>query len=515
MRGRDFSAGGPIFEKIFVTLQAKQRDNDMNRILLTMLLLICSLGASAAKVKYPGKKAFIYRYYLADKNASTYSLEKPTRYLSRKSVERRQRQGLAVDSTDLPVPRSYVRQFMVKNAEVLGTSRWQNTVLVRSADSTLLCLLAQLPIVKDYACVFVAPDSIDKPEPASQNVHETFNRWDSLRGDPMGMARTQIEMLGGDRLHEVDLRGRGMTIAVLDGGFQNADRLKCFAKTRIKGIHDFVSPLSEDKLYGGIDHGTKVLSALAAQAPEVMVGSAPEADYWLLRCEDYFTEMPIEEDYWIMAAEFADSVGVDIINSSLGYNEYDNGLGSYCLHDLDGKTAMISRSASMLARKGIVLCNSAGNSGMGVWKKITVPADAFDILTVGAINQEGKNAPFASIGPTQDGRVKPDVVALGSGTTLISGRGTLVRDMGTSFSTPIVCGLVACLWQGLRHKTALEIINMVRQSCSQYETPDNILGYGVPDLWQAYMIGRVSLKESSMDATPNSKSEDEQHTDTL
>ena len=488
----------------------------MHRAIFLLITLLLTLAQTEAKVKYLGPKKYVYRYYIYNKVGGKYSLDRPTRFLSHKSVERRKRQGLRVDSTDLPVPESIVSRFRVKGAEVMGTSRWNNTVLVSSRDTSLLLLLAQLPCVREARMVFQSPDSVDALGDAFRpRCHETFNRWDSLRGDPMGMARTQIEMLGGDRLHEVDLRGRGMTIAVLDGGFQNADRLKCFAKTRIKGIHDFVSPLSEDKLYGGIDHGTKVLSALAAQAPEVMVGSAPEADYWLLRCEDYFTEMPIEEDYWIMAAEFADSVGVDIINSSLGYNEYDNGLGSYCLHDLDGKTAMISRSASMLARKGIVLCNSAGNSGMGVWKKITVPADAFDILTVGAINQEGKIAPFASIGPTQDGRVKPDVVALGSGTTLISGRGTLVRDMGTSFSTPIVCGLVACLWQGLRHKTALEIINMVRQSCSQYETPDNILGYGVPDLWQAYMIGRVSLKESSMDATPNSKSEDEQHTDTL
>ena len=297
-------------------------------------------------------------------------------------------------------------------------------------------------------------------------------------------------MLGGDRLHDLNLRGKDITIAVLDGGFQNADRLQCFANTRIVGERDFVSPSTKERLYGGIDHGTKVLSVLAAEAPEVMIGTAPDANYWLLRCEDSCTEMPIEEDYWTMAAEFADSVGVDIINSSLGYNEYDNRMGSYHIQDLNGKTAMISRSASLLAQKGIILCNSAGNSGMGSWKKITVPADAFDIITVGAINQEGTNAPFSSIGPTQDGRVKPDVVALGSGTTLISGRGTLIHDMGTSFSTPIVCGLVACLWQSLREKTALEIIDLVRESCSQYETPDNIFGFGLPDFWKAYTIGK-------------------------
>ena len=145
----------------------------------------------------------------------------------------------------------------------------------------------------------------------------------------------------------------------------------------------------------------------------------------------------------------------------------------------------------MLAKKGIILVNSAGNSGMGPWKKISFPADAHDILTVGAVNQEKKNAPFSGVGPTQDGRVKPDVMALGSPASLISGRGSIVRDMGTSFSTPLVAGLVACLWQALPDKTALEIINLVRQSSSNYKEPDNIFGYGITNFWRAYMIGRA------------------------
>ena len=191
-----------------------------------------------------------------------------------------------------------------------------------------------------------------------------------------------------------------------------------------------------------------------------------------------------------MAAEFADSLGADIITSSLGYNEYD-GAHYYHQRDLDGQTALISRTASMLAKKGIILINSAGNSGMGPWKKISFPADAHDILTVGAVNLEKKNAPFSGVGPTQDGRVKPDVMALGSPASLISGRGSIVRDMGTSFSTPLVAGLVACLWQALPDKTALEIINLVRQSGSNYKEPDNIFGYGIPNFWRAYMIGRA------------------------
>lgn len=451
------------------------------------------------KVKYPGPKLFVYRYYLNDKKGGKHTLDRPGKYLSQKSIERRKRQKLKVDSTDLPIPESQLMRFRVKGARIFGVSKWNNTVLVGSADTTLLNLLAQLPNVREARKVFQSPDSINGPLSQQKRIiQDHFNRWDSVRNDPLGVSRTQIEMLGGNRLHEIELYGKGMTIAVLDGGFQNVDRLGCFSQMKLKGTHNFVS-VAEDyddgDFFGGIDHGTKVLSVMAAVAPEVIMGTAPDADYWLLRCEDPLTEMPIEEDYWAMAAEFADSVGVDIINSSLGYNEFDNNEGNYHLRDLDGHKALISHTASMLSHKGIVLCNSAGNSGMGHWKKITAPADAEDIITVGAVNSEMRNAPFASVGPTQDGRIKPDIVAMGSGTALISGRGSLVRDMGTSFSTPLISGLVACLWQGLPKLSAIEIIDLVRQCSSQADEPDNILGYGIPDFWQAYMIGRTKGEE--------------------
>ena len=481
-----------------------------NLLLLTVFLLLASTDAHAAKIKMPGKKTYVYRYYLIDKQASTYSLSKPARFLSRKSLERRQQQGLSLDSTDLPVVRSYVRQFAVKGADVLGTSRWQNTVVVRSTDTLLLQHLAQLPIVREARCVYVSPDSIDKQEDIRWNVHETFNRWDSVRNDPYGMARQQIEMLHGISLHEAGLTGRGMTIAILDGGFQNYDRIPALRHARLLGVKDFVEPANTnpDRMaatpnatsgtsFQGIDHGTKVFSAMAAYAPEVIIGTAPDASYWLLRSEINETEQPLEEDYWTMAAEYADSVGADIINSSLGYYKYDEGMTSYQLRDLDGQTAFISRSASMLASKGIILCNSAGNSGMGQWKKIGVPADARDILTVGAVDGDGRLAAFSSIGPSQDGRVKPDIVARGSNTTLLSGRGTLVHDMGTSFSTPVTCGMVACLWQGLPQMTALDIMELVRQNANQHDAPNNIYGHGLPNFWKAYQQGHDNKTEAS------------------
>lgn len=466
-------------------------------IILLLLALVTALPAGARK-KAVAQRSFVFRYYLRDKKGCGFSVDHPSRFLSAKSIERRRRQRLRVDSTDLPVSRHYVERFQGDDTEVLGTSRWHNTVVVRSRDSVLLRQLGRQPFVRESRLVWQSPDSVEAGDDDMERlVRDEFQKWDSVKNDPYGMSRPQIEMVMGERLHEIGLRGEGMTVAVLDGGFQNVDRIPCLQGVRIAGTKDFVGGQRERTasskgraFFEGIDHGTKVLSVLAAHAPEVMLGSAPDATYWLLRCEDPATEQPIEEDYWTMAAEYADSVGVDIISSSLGYTEYDKHLGSYRLKDLDGKTALISQSASMLARKGIVHCNSAGNSGMNTWKKIGVPADAADILAVGAVNSDGRIAAFSSVGPSQDLRVKPDVVATGSSTALVNGKGMLTHDMGTSFATPVVSGMVACLWQGLRQKTALEIIELVRRSARQYEEPDNVYGYGVPDFWQAYLIGQ-------------------------
>jgi hypothetical protein len=472
----------------------------MNRILLLLIVFLTALSSQPAegKTRWRGQKQHIYRFYLRDKKDCGFSLDHPSRFLSAKALERRRRQHLRVDSTDLPLSKIYLEKLRVKGTRIVGQSRWNNTVLVASADSSLLHLMAQLPFIERSQHVWTSPDSIE--EVVKMRYHEHYNRWDSLRGDPFGMGRTQIEMLNGERLHEIDLRGQGMTIAVLDGGFQNVHALPCFYSTHIAGTHDFVTQVigkngknndDDNSFYMGIDHGTKVLSAMAAQSAEVLQGTAPEANYWLLRCEDPTTEMPIEEDYWAMAAEYADSIGADIINSSLGYNEFDNPRQNHRLYQLDGNTTIISQAASMLARKGIILVNSAGNTGMGPWKKICVPADAHEILTVGAITAEKRCAPFAAVGPTQDGRIKPDVVALGAPAALISGAGIVTHDMGTSFSTPVVCGLVACLWQAFPKKSAIDIINLVRKTADNYKTPDNVYGFGVPNFWKAYMIGKL------------------------
>ena len=445
------------------------------------------------RVRYKDGPAYIYRVSLTDKEGTPYAIDHPTRFLSRRAVERRRRQGLAVDSTDLPVSPRYVKMLHREGVSIIGKSRWQNTLLVRVKDTTLVGQLRQLPCVKGCKLVWLSPDSIT-PDRRTK-YHDHFEPHDSLANELYGTAAAQTSSLNGDQLHKSGLLGKGMMIAILDGGFKNADRIPEFQKIDIRGWHDFVSP-EEPALFSETDHGTKVLSVMGAYHPHVFIGTAPKASYWLLRSEDQQTEQEVEEDYWTMAAEFADSVGCDVINSSLGYNEYDYKWMSYRQWQLDGQTAFISRSAAMLSRKGIVLCNSAGNSGMGPWKKIGVPADADHILTIGAISdvETQRIAAFSSVGPSQDGRVKPDVVALGAPARVISGRGTITDSMGTSFSSPVVCGLVACLWQGLPHRSAEEIMDIVRQSGHNYLHPDNIYGYGVPDFWQAYLKGMENEK---------------------
>ncbi len=457
---------------------------------LLLTLIVCTTMVHAAwwegspKVRNKAERGYIFRFWLKDKQGSPYTLDRPQDFLSAKAVERRQQQHLAIDSTDLPVSTVYLHLFRRKGTRIVGTSRWNNTLLIYTPDTTRLEEMKHLACVVRWAKVWQSPDSVS-PLPDRPRIHDDFNRWDSVPDSRYGAAEAQIAAVGGQRLHQQGFCGRGMTIAILDGGFENADRLPALAHAQVAGTKDFL-PFSSHRLFQGTDHGTRVFTAMAAMAPHVMIGTAPEATYWLLRCEDRQSEQPVEEDYWAMAAEFADSVGADLVNSSLGYTRFDNHQDDHCYAEMDGHTTLISHTASMLAGKGIVLVCSAGNNGMGPWKKIDFPADADDILTVGAVTPQLTNAPFSSVGPTQDGRVKPDIMAPGSPASLISGRGTLVQDMGTSFAAPIVCGMAACLWQALPGLSARSLMEIIRQSGNNQSHPDNIYGYGVPDFYKAY-----------------------------
>ena len=440
-------------------------------------------------VSFPGGRCMMYRLYLRDKDLqhTPFSVNRPEQFLSARSIERRKRQGLPVDVTDLPIAPAYLDSVSRTGIEIVGQSKWNNTLLVKIHKEKELNKLNSLSFITKKLKVFSSPDSITERKRSS--FRKELNSWESV---PIhyGAAAEQLKSLGGQRIHERGFYGNGMMIAVFDGGFVNVDRIPALHGVKLAGLKDFVVPKSNN-IFEEMEHGTMVLSTMAANAPNLYVGVAPEAQYVLVRCEDERTESLAEEDYWASAAEYADSLGVDVINSSLGYHDFDDVKTNHLYWEQDGETALISHTASMCADKGIICVNSAGNDGMGVWKKINFPADAKNILTVGSINEQGKNAAFSAVGPTADGRIKPDVMAYGSPTSVITGRGSIINDNGTSFSSPLIAGMTACLWQALPHKTAKQIIKLVKMAGNNQQHPDNIYGYGVPDFWKAYQTGKA------------------------
>ena len=446
----------------------------MKRV-LTILLSVIALSAFAKQ------DTLKYRISLTDKAETTYSLERPEEFLSEKAIARRARQGLAIDSTDLPVCETYVKAIREKKVKVVVKGKWDNFVTVSCNDSTRMDRIAELSFVKSVEKVWTAPGKEKKKKEAKRDslVHSPYRL-----ENPYGLAYTQLQLSHGDSLHEAGYLGQGMTIAIMDAGFHNVDCIEAFRNTHILGVKDFVG--NTKSIYVESDHGLKVLSCMGANWPHAMIGTAPKASYWLFRTEDEYSEHLVEQDYWAAAIEYADSVGVDVVNTSLGYNTFDDKSKDYRLRDLDGEYSLMSRQASRVADKGMLLFCSAGNAGQGAWKKITPPADARNILTVGAITESKKLASFSSVGNTADNRIKPDVMAVGMFTRVIGTDGQPGTANGTSFATPVMCGMVTCLWQARPELTAKQIITLVRQSGDRADFPDNIFGYGVPDLWKAY-----------------------------
>ncbi|MBQ8501964.1 MAG: S8 family serine peptidase [Bacteroides sp.] len=443
------------------------------------LLLACTLCVTGTWAQQDNWK---YRVSLTDKAETVYSLDKPEEFLSAKAIERRKRQNLPIDSTDLPVCSRYVDAICRQGVKVVVTGKWDNFVTVSCRDTSLMERIAALPFVKQIEKVWTSPKS---GALQMATVRDTLINCPANYTDrPYGPADAQIRMSNGDKLHEAGFRGEGMTIAIIDAGYHNADRIIAMQNINILGVRDFVNPQAD--IFAESDHGLKVLSCLAMNRPNLMVGTAPAASYWLLRSEDEYSEHLVEQDYWCAAVEFADSVGVDVVNTSLGYHKFDDKSKDYHYCDLDGRFSLMSRQASRMADKGMVLVCSAGNSGAGSWKKLTPPGDADHVLTVGAINKQGVLAAFSSIGPAADGRVKPDVVAVGYAADVIRTNGNQGQSNGTSFASPIMCGMVTCLWQACPSMTAKQLIELVRCSGDRAACPDNIYGYGIPDLWKAY-----------------------------
>lgn len=463
------------------------------RIIISLLITLLALPLAArnkTEIRPSSKqqsKEVRYRLTLTDKKGSPYSLKQPEKFLSAKSIERRKRLGLAVDEHDLPITPSYLDAIRATGANIFNCSKWNNTVQVSLSDSTdgTLERLRALPFVKEDLLVYVAPN-----QPAANyashrlatisNNLDHFNSPDSI----YGASQHQADMLNLPALHQQGFRGDGMTIAIIDGGFHNVDGITAFADTKILGTRNFARP--DSNVYEEHAHGMMVLSCIAPNVRGSIVGTAPEASFYLLQSEDTWFEYQGEEDNWCAALEYADSLGVDVVTSSLGYYHFDTPYVKMEYHWLDGKHELNSRSASLAASRGILLCNSAGNEGNAAWKKIGFPADATDILTVGAVSEDNINTPFSSVGYTADHRIKPDCMAQGGHTTVLSTSGTITNANGTSFACPVMAGAVTCLLQAYPHHKPTDIIEAIHRAGNCYERPNEIFGYGIPDMMKAY-----------------------------
>lgn len=434
-----------------------------------------------------------YWLKLAPKDTTKYSLDKPEVFLTQRAIERRQRYNIPINWTDIPINEKHIEALKDLGLEIHNTQRWFNTVVVKTENQELIKNITNYDFVEAVLTDFRTDKQrlSVKEEP----IEKFDNQIDTVFKFDYGSGKNQIAMLNGHTLHNAGFRGEGMVVGILDAGFYKVNELQAFdslwANNQILGYYDFVE--NDTLVFDAGTHGMEVLSTIGANIPEQFIGTAPKAEFYLFRTEDGATEYRIEELNWVSAAERADSLGVDVINSSLGYTEFDDKQLNYTYNDLDGNTAVITVGADMAASKGILVVTSAGNEGNDPWHYIGTPGDADSVLTVGAVSSRGQYVYFSSTGPTKDRRVKPDVAAKGYLATVQDPNNTLGFANGTSFSSPIMCGMVACLWQANRNKNNMQIIEALRRAGNNANQPDSLYGYGVPDFRRADLI----LKEKN------------------
>ncbi len=426
--------------------------------------------------------------YFNDKpNAATY-LANPLTMLSQRAIDRRIAQGIPFDDKDVPLYPSYVNQISdATGISIVAKSKWLNSVHVQGTVDAINAL-SSFNFVSSITFANTALNNRLVDSEALENTHH--NKLEITTDFNYGQASNQIEMLGGDFLHQNSFTGEGMQIAIIDAGFSNVNTMGAFDRIRtnnqILGTYNFVDRIED--VYGYHYHGTMVLSTMAGYVENEFVGTAPDASYYLFISEDVNQEHPIEESLWVEAAERADSLGVDLINTSLGYTTFDRAEYNHTYSQLDGNTTYISRGANIAFSRGILVVNAAGNSGSSSWHYIGAPADAHDILSIGAVNADETIAGFSSYGPTADGIIKPDVCAQGGSAAVINTSNTIINANGTSFASPILCGLAACFWQAFPDKTNFEIAQAIRESAHLYNSPDDHFGYGIPDFESAYTV---------------------------
>ncbi|RZJ30460.1 MAG: T9SS type A sorting domain-containing protein [Flavobacterium sp.] len=432
--------------------------------------------------------------YFKNKPDTQYYFDNPLEMLSQRALDRRTMQNIPLDVKDVPIHQDYIDQISAV-VEVMAKSKWLNAVHVRGSvdDINSTSALAFVDHI-DFA-----NHALNSGRPsAAHNVQKTM---DIEINFPYGGSSNQIQMLNGHLLHQQNFTGSGKIIAVLDAGFPGVDTEAPFARLHnnnlILGGYNFVD--RDNNFYTRNSHGTMVLSTMGGYVTNQLVGTAPDASYYLFITEDADQETPLEESLWVEAAETADSLGVDVINTSLGYFDYDNPNYSHTYEEMDGVTTFIARGADIAFSRGMVVVVSAGNSGSDdeAHMHIATPADAVNVLTVGAVDSFGNYAAFSSIGPSYDGRIKPDVAAKGLGATVANAQGNVVTASGTSFSGPIIAGMVATFWQAVPSFTNAQVVQYIKESASQFDNPDFELGYGIPDFAQAYQAALLSVPQNT------------------
>jgi len=462
--------------------------------------------------------------WLKNKGGNSFSLSNPSAYLSARALQRRTSQQLSIDSTDLPVTASYLNSLRsVSGVTILNVSKWLNAVCIQTSNASALTAVQQLPFVQATAGLAARTGAGKENDKFIETqriipLAEITAKPGELSGDFYnygGSAGAEIKLHKGEFLHNIGLRGQGMQIALLDGGFFNYTTLRAFDSVNRNGqilsTWDFVSgnaSVSEDH-----PHGMQCLSTIAANIPGQFVGKAPQASFHLFRSEDVNSEYPIEEFNWVCAAERADSTGADLISSSLGYFDFDNPVFNYTYNQLNGNTTLSVRGADLAAKKGLLVFNSAGNEGNSAWRNIITPSDGDSVLAIGAVNAQGVVGSFSSYGPAPGGRIKPDIASVGVAAVVQGSSNTIGTANGTSFSCPNMAGLGACLWQGFPEFNNMKIAEALKRSGSRFINPDDRMGYGIPDLrmafsWLLAEYATVTAQLSNCTVTVNWKSKD-------
>ncbi|KLT68255.1 MULTISPECIES: S8 family serine peptidase [unclassified Flavobacterium] len=440
-------------------------------------------------------------YFNAKPNAQFY-LDNPLQMLSQRALDRRTNQNIALSSTDVPVETTFVTQVKQSTGiTVMAQSKWLNALHIRGSQADINAL-KNFTFVDKVVFANKILNTTSKKD-TENKIAKTKDKFKATVNYAYGASANQIQMLNGQVLHQQNYTGSGKIIAVLDAGFPGVDVAQPFQRlinnNQILGGYDFTT--RNANFYAGDEHGTMVLSTMGGYKENSLVGTAPDASYYLFITEIDATENPVEESLWVEAAEKADEFGVDIITTSLGYFGFDNANYSHTYSDMNGTTNFISRGAEMAFSKGIVVLASAGNEGNTTERHIGGPADAVSVIAVGSVTASKVRSSFSSIGPSFDSRIKPEVMAQGSSAVVSSPAGTITTIDGTSFSCPIMAGMVACLWQAFPSKTNQEIRQMILKSSDRYTVPNNDYGYGIPNFGST--LGVDDFQISSFSVYPN------------